>query len=175
MIKNSGNVIILHVRTKNHDHMMYASWDMEHERHIFLSFWTIFLPFTTLTLTKSKFWKNEKKAPGDIIILHLFTTNGNQMMYGSWDMERDRQNCFVILGHFWLFTPVTTEKIKICKIWKKCLEITSYYTSAPKIMITCCTVPEICCMTDVIFIFHFGLFFASLLPLNSDKLKFLKI
>ena len=106
------------MRTKNHDHMMYASWDMEHERQIFLSFWTIFFPFTTLTLRKSKFWKNEKKAPGDIIVLHLCTTNGNHMMYGSWDTERDRQNCFVILGHFWLFTPVTTQKIKICKIWK---------------------------------------------------------
>ena len=27
-----------------------------------------------------------------------------------------------------------------------------------------CTVPEICCVTDVIVIFHFGLFFALLTP-----------
>ena len=164
MIKNSGNVIILQVCTKNHDHVMYASWDMEHERQIFLSFWTIFFPITTLTLRKSKSWKNEKKPPGDIIVLHLCTTNGNHMTYGSWDTERDRQNCFVILGHFWLFTPGTTQKIKTCKIWIKCLEISSYYTSVPKIIIICYTVPEIWCMTDVIFIFHFGLFFARLLP-----------
>ena len=35
-------------------------------------------------------------------------------------------------------------------------------------MIICYTVPEISCMTDVIVIFDFGLFFA-LLPPNSPK------
>ena len=32
-----------------------------------------------------------KKTPGDIIILHMCTKNYDQMMYGSWDMVRDRQ------------------------------------------------------------------------------------
>ena len=36
------------------------------------------------------------------------------------------------------------------------------YTSLPKIMIICYIVPEIWCVTDVIVIFHFGLFFALL-------------
>ena len=45
--------------------MMYGSWDMERNRHIFLSFWTVFLPFSPLggmlwMTRKSKFWKNEK-------------------------------------------------------------------------------------------------------------------
>ena len=44
-----------------------------------------------------------KKTPGDIIILHLCTTNDDYMIYGSWDMERDRQNFFVILDYFLLF------------------------------------------------------------------------
>ena len=44
----------------------------------------------------------------------------------------------------------------------------SFYKSVPKIMIICYTVPEIQCVTDVIVIFHFGLFFA-LLPPNSPK------
>ena len=56
----------------------------------FLSFWTIFCPFTPPSL-KSKFWKNEK-TPGDIIILHKCTINDNHMMYGSWDKKRDGQN-----------------------------------------------------------------------------------
>ena len=59
---------------------------------------------------------------------------------------------------------------------KKFLEI-SFYTSAPKTMITCCTVPEIWCVTNVIFIFHFGLIFASLpcwKPENSEFLKMKK-
>ena len=31
---------------RNHNHMMYASWDMECDRQNFLSFWIIFCPFT---------------------------------------------------------------------------------------------------------------------------------
>ena len=47
-------------------------------------------------------------------------------------------------------------------------EILSFYTTVPKIRIICYTVPEIWCVTDVITIFHFGLFFALLTP-NSPK------
>ena len=35
MKKISGDFIILHMCTKNYDHMMYASWDMECNRHNF--------------------------------------------------------------------------------------------------------------------------------------------
>ena len=45
---------------------------------------------------------------------------------------------------------------------KKSLEISSFYTSAPKLMIICYTVHKIWCVTDVIVIFHFELFFALL-------------
>ena len=41
-----GYVIILHMCIRNHNHMMYASWDMECDRQNFLSFWIIFCPFT---------------------------------------------------------------------------------------------------------------------------------
>ena len=69
------------------------------------------------------------------------------------------------------FTHLTAQKIKISGKWKKkYLEISSSYTSVSKIMIICYTVPEIWCMTDVIVIFHFGLFFA-LLPLMAQKIK----
>ena len=105
--------IILHICTIHNNPMMYGSWDMKCGRKNFLSFWTIFCPFTSLLLKtwKSKFWKNEIK--------------------------------------------------------KTQLQITSFYTSVPKIMIICYTVAEIRCMTDFyfffqIFIFHFGLFFALL-------------
>ena len=68
----------------------------------------------------------------------------------------------VILGHFLLFYPTNDlnnqyfEKMK-----KKILEILSFYTSLPKIVIICSTVSEIWCMTDLIFIFYFGLFFVK--------------
>ena len=48
---------------------------------------------------------------------------------------------------FGLF-PLTVQKIKIFKKWKKKLKISLFYTSVPKIMITWCTVPEIWCATD---------------------------
>ena len=53
---------------------------------------------------KSKFWKNEKMTV-DIIILHMCTINENHMMYGSWDMECDRQSFFLILDNFLPLLP----------------------------------------------------------------------
>ena len=46
-----------------------------------------------------------KKPHGDIIILNLCTTNDNYMMYGSWDMESDRENY-----HFGLFFALLPSK-----------------------------------------------------------------
>ena len=45
----------------------------------------------------------------DIIILHMCTINENHMMYGSLDMDRDRQNSFSFWTIFCLFTPLTTQ------------------------------------------------------------------
>ena len=53
-------------------------------------------------------------------------------------------------------------------------EISSFYTSVPKIMIIFYTIPEIWRRMDVIFSFHFGLFFALLTPLQSEKSKLKK-
>ena len=78
-------------------------------------------------------------------------------------------NCyFSFWAIFCPFTPVTTWKMKISKKRKRYLEISSFYTCAPKIMIICYNVPEIWCVTDVIVIFQFGLFFV-LLPLQQPK------
>ena len=44
--KKPGDIIILHMCTINDNHMMYGSWDIKHDRHNFLSFWTIFCFFT---------------------------------------------------------------------------------------------------------------------------------
>ena len=38
-IKIPGDITILHLCTTNDDHMMYGSWDMEHNRHNYLPFW----------------------------------------------------------------------------------------------------------------------------------------
>ena len=117
-----------------------------------------------------------KKTIGDIIILHNCTKYYDYRPYCSWDMVHDGCNCyFSFWAIFCPFAPVTSKKMKISKNWNKNLEISPLYTIAPKIMITCCTVPEIWHVTHVIFIFHFGLFFALFSPTTPPPPKKKKI
>ena len=90
-----------------------------------------------------------------------------------------------IFYHLTIFCPlnpltisiITAQKIKIKKKNKKMPG--DIPKIVPKIMIICYTVPEIWCMTDAIFIFHFGLFFTllpppPLPPLTAQKIKIYK-
>ena len=52
-----GDIIILQMCTINDIHMMYVSRDSEHNGQNFLSFWTVFCPFTLLTIPKIKILK----------------------------------------------------------------------------------------------------------------------
>ena len=57
----SGDIIILHKCTKNHDHVLYFSWDMARDTcNCYFSFWVIFCLFTPLTAQKLKFQTHEK-------------------------------------------------------------------------------------------------------------------
>ena len=139
--------------------MMYGSWDIKQDRQNFLSFWTVFCPFTPLTTQKIKILKNWKKH----LEISSFYTSVPKIMIMSYT---DRCNCyFSFWAIFCPFTPLTAQKIKILKKWKKHLEISSFYNSVPKIMIICYTVPEIWHVTDVIVIFHFRVF----LPFHPPK------
>ena len=54
--RTPGDIIMLHKCTKNHDHMLYCSLDMVHNRfNCYFSFWAIFYPFTSLKAQKIKF------------------------------------------------------------------------------------------------------------------------
>ena len=83
-----------------------------------------FLPFTPLTTFKKNILKKWKKTPGDIIILQMCNINDNHVMYGSWDLEHDRQNFFVILDLFLPYFPLTTQKTKF---WKNDKNTWRYY------------------------------------------------
>ena len=98
-------------------------------------------------------WKNEnfrkiKKNPGDTIILHNCTKNNDHRLYCSWDMARDRCNCYF---SFWAICfPVTLPsppgdggdgRVTGKQIAQN--EKSSFYTGVPKIMIRWCTVSEI--------------------------------
>ena len=89
MKKTPGDIMILHKCTINDNHMMYGSWDMKCDRQNFLSFWTIFLPFTPLTTQKIKIKKKNEKNAWRYHHLFMCTKNYDQMMYGSWDIVHD--------------------------------------------------------------------------------------
>ena len=96
-----------HLYQKPQSYEVYSSWDMEHDRQNFWSFWAIFYPFPPLTNQKIKIfktWIKKKKCLEISIILHLCTTNHDHKMHGSWDMECDRH----IFLQFWAtFCPFT--------------------------------------------------------------------
>ena len=78
-----------------------------------------FLPFYPITAQKNEKIEKMKKTPGFIITLHMCTKNYDQMMHCSWDMVRDRCNCyFSFWAIFCPFIPLTTKNIKILKKWK---------------------------------------------------------
>ena len=57
-----GDIIILHTCTINENHMMYGSWDMEHNRLNFCHSGLFFALLRPYGPRKLKFWKNEKNT-----------------------------------------------------------------------------------------------------------------
>ena len=89
------------------------------------------LPFHLPNNPKNQNFEKMKNLPKDIVILHRCNINDNHKMYGSSNTKHDRQNFLSFWTIFCPFTPLTTQKIKILKKWKKHLEILLFYTSAP--------------------------------------------
>ena len=79
-----------------------------------------FFPFYLPNNLKNQNFEKLKKTPGDIIILHTCRINDNHMMYSSWDMKHDEQNFLSFWTIFCLFTPLTTQNIKIMQKSTKC-------------------------------------------------------
>ena len=142
MKKNPGDIIILHLCTINDNHMMYGFWDKKLDRQNFFIFLDHFLPFYPPNNPKNKNFEKMKKSPGDMI-LHKCNINDNHMMYGSWDMEHERQNLLSLWTIFCFFIPLTTWKIKILKNWRKNTWRHNHFTqvSQKRIIIICYTVP----------------------------------
>ena len=98
-----------------HKCQSYGVWFLRYGvRQNFLSFWTIFCPFTPLT-RKIKILKKSKKAPGDIIILHMCIEYHDHMLQFSWETTRDGCNFYF---SFWaifcpFILPLVTKKSKL--------------------------------------------------------------
>ena len=61
MKEKPGDITILQICNVNNNLVMYGSWDMERDGHNVLILGH-FLPFSSLTIQKSKFWRNENNA-----------------------------------------------------------------------------------------------------------------
>ena len=104
MQKPLENIITLHMYIINDNHIMYGCWDMEHDRHNFLSFRTVFLSFYTLNNPKNQNFLKMKKNTRNITILQMWNMNNNHMMYGSWNIECERWN-FLSFRTIFAFLP----------------------------------------------------------------------
>ena len=94
MKKTPGDIIILHMRTINDNHMMYGSWDTECDRcNCYFSF-------------------------GMIITLHKCARSYDLMIYCSWDTARDQCNCYFSFWAIFCLLPPLPEKLKFSKKWK---------------------------------------------------------
>ena len=124
--------------------------------------WTISCPLPLNNL-KYQHFENEKKTWR---YYHFTHVHHKCQSYDAWFLRYRvwQIDFFVILGHFLPFYPLKNPKNQNFEKWKQSLELLSFYTNVPKIMIIWYTVPEIWCVTDVIVIFHFGPFFALLPP-----------
>ena len=82
---------------------------------VFFVFLGHFLIFNPPNDPVNQSFKKMKKIPRDIIILHMCTINGNHVMYGSWDIEPDRQK---FLSVWIVFCPFTRYGPRKWKYWK---------------------------------------------------------
>ena len=113
----------------------------------YFSFRAIFCSFTTLTCPKNENLKKWKKYLE--MSFYLSVPKIMIICYTVPGIVHDGYNChFSFWAISYPFTLLTAQKIKISKKWKKHLEISSFYTCLPKIMIKWCTVPKEWCAMD---------------------------
>ena len=116
MKENAGDMTILHICTKNHNHMRYGSWDTQWNKH---RHFEPFLPFYPFNNPENQNFEKMKNVSGDVIILQMCDKNHSHMMYAFQDMECNRQIFLSFWAIFSQFISLTTWKIKIFKKWKK--------------------------------------------------------
>ena len=125
-----------------------SSRDMERDGHKFLSFWTIFCRITPLTTQKIKILKKNFKKRLKIALLYKSVTKIMIICHTVPEIWRVADVIFIFHDglFFCPFTPLKPKKSKFLKIGKNSWRY--HFACVPKIMITWCTIPEICCATD---------------------------
>ena len=118
-----------------------VSWDMECNGQIFCHSGPVFALLLPYRPRESKFWKNEKHTWRYYHFTHVYH---KWQSYDIWLLRYEawQHNFLSFWTVFCPFALLTIRKIKILKNWKKKhMEISSFYTSVPKIMIISYNVP----------------------------------
>ena len=133
MNKIAGDIITLHMCTKNLHHMRHSSWETEwdrlealkHENNILWEVSTRYIKKSHMCEKpeKSEFWKNEQNC----WIYHHFThvTKNLHHMRHSPEIQSETE-LSVILDHFWPFySPLPPNNLENQNFekWKKHLEM----------------------------------------------------
>ena len=150
MKKTPGYLIILHKCTINDNHTIYGSWDMKCNR-IFFAILGHFLPFYPTNRPKKENIKKMKKNAWK----YHFTPSVPNIMITGYPVPEIWLVTDVIIFHFELYFSLLPRNKNFKKKWSKHQRLLK--KNIPKIMI-CFTVLEVWHLTDVILIFHFGLF-----------------
>ena len=104
----AGDFIILHICTKNHNHVMHGSWNTFYDTFYGTIPMVPMVLFTThLMIPNIKILKKMKKMPGDIILfcIHVY------QKWWSFDVwfpkyKVRQMEILVILGHYLPFQPL---------------------------------------------------------------------
>ena len=109
--KTPGDIIILHLCTKNLDDLQflrYGAWQTETGNL------DQFLPFYPPKNLSNQNFEKIRKSPVDILILYMYTINKNH------------DNFLSFCAIFCTFTQLTTRKTRILKKWKNYQDISFY-------------------------------------------------
>ena len=132
----------------HHKSRSYNVWFLRYkvQRTMFFCILGHFLPFDLPNNPKNQNFKKIKKC---LEILSFYTCVPQLTIICCMfpEISSVTDNFLSFWAIFCPFTPLTTQKIKVLKKWKKVLKI-SFYTHVAKKMTRWCTVPEIWCMTD---------------------------
>ena len=101
MKKTPIDIIILHMRTKNHDQMIYGSWDMVHDTcncyFSFLGYFLHFYPPFRPPVGGGVHWKGNKNRQGQ----------GGRSMCVHWlFLLFLKKNCEIFKIKFYIYSPV---------------------------------------------------------------------
>ena len=126
----------------------YTVPEIWHMTDVSIIFHFHFSSFALLLPQQPKKWKFQKKWKKHLEISSFYTSVPKIMIICYTVPEIWRMTDITVVFHFGIYFALTAQKFKISKKWKKCLEISSFHTCVPKIMIGWCTVPEIWCAMD---------------------------